>query len=176
MGRTPSDDRPDTIESLRPHHRAMARSLTAGNTPMDIATRYGFSPAHITKIINSPLFKAEQVRIENLTEKALVDSELLALQPRAVEIISEELFMNMPSNRRTDTAFKLLDRTGYHPRNEQRGDDNRRYTFVNLAPMPGEDPKEAEKRIKTIRDVVASEAKHDTIEAEFKDLDQELET
>ncbi len=173
MGRTPTDDRVDTIESLRPHHRAMARSLTAGNTPMDIAKRYGFTPAHITKIINSPLFKAEQQRLEILTEKVLIDSELLSLQPRAVEIIAEDMFRDMPSDKRTDTAFKLLDRTGYHPKNEQKGIDNRRYTFVNLAPMPGENPEEAEKRIKIIRDVVASEMKQDAIEAEFRDLDQE---
>jgi len=154
MGRTPKVVRKNALQSLMPHHRAMARSTAAGATPADLAKRYGASLVSLSRILNSPLFKAEVARHEERLDNAMIDSELSSLKPRSVEVIAEDLFRDEPSQHRTDVAFKLLGITGHHPRNEHRPVDNRRMVVVNLTPSPGEDPKEAIRRIELIKDVL----------------------
>lgn len=165
MGQLASADREDKLQCLRPHHRAMARAMASGATCTDLAKRFGVSPAWVSQIVNSALFQAELSRLESSIEDAVVESELRQLQPRAVEVIAEELFTDVPSARRTKTAFDLLDRTGYHPRNEANKQDNRKYTFISFAPMPGEDPQEHMKRI---QDAIKSlPEEEEPLDAEF---------
>ena len=133
----------------------MARSLAAGNTPTGIAKRYGYKEAWVSRIINSPLFQAELSRLQDRMEDSLIDQEIKDLMPRSVEIIAEELYADAPTARRTESAFKLLDRTGYHPKSEKALVDNRKFTFVNLTPSPGEDPDEVIARIALIKQTLA---------------------
>jgi len=112
-------NRPE-LAALHPHHRAMARALVTGKLrPGELAALFGMSPAQTSVIINSALFKAEVARQEALLDvQALnVRMELEALQPRALEVLSEDLYRRPGSfaeyKLRNATALKILDKTGY---------------------------------------------------------------
>ena len=133
------DDREDKeLQSLRPHHRAMARAIACGITPTELANRFGFTVPGVTYIINSPLFRAEVRRIELASEEDVVDirEELKKLSQIAVEVISEELYNPSPSARRTETAFKVIDIQGDGPAKTQ-------INIINFTPRPGDDPEQA---------------------------------
>lgn len=146
----------------------MARAVAAGATPTDIAQDFGVTPSWVTQIIHSPLFVAEVARLSNDIEnqqkisQRRISDELDQLLARSVEVIAQEIHSQKSSARRTDTAFKILDRRGYHPRNDQAGDDNRVFNFVTLTPEPGENPEEAMKRV----NAVVREMKRNQIEGD----------
>lgn len=149
-------ERKHTIGRLAPHHRAMARAVAAGVQPTDLAQEFGLTPSWVTQIIHSPLFKAEvrrltgEVEAEQIASQRQISEELDLLLARSVEVIAQELHNNKASARRTDTAFKILDRRGYHPKNDQASEDNRQFNFITLTPEPGENPKEAMKRVNAV--------------------------
>lgn len=137
------------VKKLAPHHRAICRALASGLRPSEVCARFGLSSSWLSQLMATPLFKAEVARLETQAETAAIDAEIRSLLPRAVEVIAEELFSPTPTKTRVDSAFKLLDRTGFEPKGQGKaGDDNRRYTIVTLTPSPGEDPAEAMKRVK----------------------------
>ena len=73
----------------------MARSLVYGGLRnKDLCVMYGFTPGQISAILNSPLFKAEVARIEACAEETAVSvsRDLKLMQPRATEVIAEDLF------------------------------------------------------------------------------------
>jgi len=128
-------------------------------------------PSSITRIINSPLFKAELARLEDRLEDATMDTvkaELESLRPRAVEIVAEELFNEAPSKRRTKTAFDLLDRTDFYPRRPSEGDADDKSLLVLFAPMPGEDPEAAKKRLEGFRQIATRQVQDNVAEGEFE--------
>lgn len=103
------------ISYLGPHHRSMARAMVVGGLrPSELAAQYGFSPSQISVIVNSPLFKAEVARIEALAEhnSINVSAELKSMQPRALEVLAEDLHANS-GTLRNKTALEILDRTGF---------------------------------------------------------------
>ena len=143
MGRLPEGKSPQ-IQYLRPHHRSMARTMaTSGLTPMQLATAFGFSPGQITRIINSPLFMAELARIEGAVEVKAVDvsMELKMLQPRAMEIVAEDMFAPGTDRKlRNQTAFEVLDRTGFGKKQEpQRHLHLHAHQEADVREMPKED-------------------------------------
>ena len=104
------------IGHLWPHHRTMARDLVAGFTPNEVALRFGFTNAQITRIMQSPLFIAEMNRLEAQAEILAVDvhEDLRQMSARAVEIMDENLHMEeIDRGLKTKTAFEVLDRAGY---------------------------------------------------------------
>lgn len=116
MGVIPQGKSPK-IQYLRPHHRSMARMMVQqGLTPTQLATAFGFSPAQISIITNSPLFQVELRRLEDMADLGMVDvgAELKALQPRALEVLSEDLHKpGIDPKIRNNTALEILDRTGF---------------------------------------------------------------
>ena len=110
------------ITQLRPWHRNMARQVVAGARPGELAEMYGYTPAMITRIINSPLFKAEVARMEQRNEDIAVDvnADLKNMAPRAAEVLDLELgdddvakLSLQERHLRVKTAFGVLDRAGY---------------------------------------------------------------
>ena len=114
-------------------------------------------------------------RLEEITDNAAIDSELRSMQGRSVEVISEDLFKETPSRHRTDTAFKLLDRTGFHPRSDKVGDDNRKFTYISLTPLPGESIQEAQKRIAQIQAGIKQSLSDEAQNAEFTEVVEDVE-
>ena len=121
-----------------------------GLTPTQLAEKYGLTKAWVSCIINSPLFRAEAERLSESVEATdkQIGSELKQLALRANEIIAETLYDAKPSKSRLDAAFKILDRTGYHPKTEKIDMvDKRKLTIINLAPLPGDDPETSHQRV-----------------------------
>lgn len=112
-----SKDLTPTIKSLWPHHRSMARTMVMGGlTPSQLAALYGFSPSHVTRIINSPMFRAEVARIEEDAEEVAHDVavELKQLAQRAVEILDDQMNkQGVAEVVRQRAALEVLDRSGY---------------------------------------------------------------
>ena len=107
------------IGQVRPWHRALARAVVAGRRPMELAEMYGYTLAHISRILASPLFKAHVAMLESQTELSAVGirDELVAMAPRANEILDRELELDPISlNERklqVDIAKDILDRVGH---------------------------------------------------------------
>lgn len=111
---------------LWPHHQSMARCVAVGGARNgELARLFGFTPAAISKIMNSPLFLAEVERIQaGMDQVGLeVRQALEAFVPDALEVVAEDLRESQkdyegkripPSDPklrelRNKTAFKLLD-------------------------------------------------------------------
>lgn len=152
------------VKKLAPHHRAICRALASGLRPSEVCTRFGLSSSWLSQLMSTPLFKAEVTRLETQAESAAIDAEIRALLPRAVEVIAEELYSQVPTKTRVDSAFKLLDRTGFEPKGQGKvTEDNRRFTIVNLTPSPGEDPDEALKRVQQVADLYKEDSGEDDL-------------
>jgi len=116
MGRH-SEGKTPTIGQLWPHHRSMARTMVAGGlTPKQLAALYGFTPSHVTRIINSPMFLAEIARLEEDAEEVArdVSLEIKKLAERAVEILDDQMNKAVVDDKiRQKAALEILDRSGY---------------------------------------------------------------
>lgn len=118
MGRPPLLDAiRNDVGYLHPHHMAMARAqVTGGLRPRDLAILFHMTPAHISGIVHSPLYRAEVARLEATAENISfnVRRELELLQPRALEVLSQDLLDPFTDKKlRNYTAFRILDKTGY---------------------------------------------------------------
>ena len=110
-----------TIGQLWPHHRSMARLFVEGMQPGEVAMITGFTPGQVTRILHSPLFQAELLRLEGQAdlESVNITNELKRMATRAVEILDENLHSQELSRElKTKTAFDVLDRAG-HGKKEQ---------------------------------------------------------
>lgn len=107
------------IIQVRPWHRAIARAVAMGMRPTEIAEKYGYTNAHITRIMGSPLFKAEVARLEAQIEIGALNvrGELEQMAPRANEVLDRELEMDptnlMERRLQVGVAQDILDRTGH---------------------------------------------------------------
>lgn len=164
MGYAAKDERKYEVQSLKPNYRAMARAVAFhGKRPTELAEMFGYTVVQITNITQSALFKAEVKRLEIMTEEASVEvaTELKELAGRAVEIVAAELHNPNPSRHQTETAFKVLDRTGFHPKSDT-VKTPLGIQIINYTPLPGESPADVEQRLAGKREEV--------IEGEFEDV------
>ncbi len=103
------------IQQLRPWHKTMCRMMIAGGKrPSELAAIFGMSPSQISVIITSPLFMAEQQRLEGLAEYEAVDvrTELEMRQALALAAIDDGLLQG-DRDKAAKVGFEILDRTGY---------------------------------------------------------------
>lgn len=168
MGRPPDKDRTGKIEiqCLKPHHRAMARYAAAGKTPGDIAAIFGFSLPQVSVVMNSPLFKAEMMRVIEGLELSMRDAatELQELTGRATEVLAEELYAGEKGNKlRARVAFEVLYGTAMLKRggDVQIGDKN--INIINYTPEPGQNPVEVESRLKELREREGGNGSDDSV-------------
>ena len=94
----------------------MARAVIAGMRPSELAQIYGYTPSHITRIINSPAFLLEVSRLEEDADDKATDvrSDIKKMAKRAVEVLDEQL--NRPGigeKTKQRAAFDILDRAGF---------------------------------------------------------------
>jgi len=105
----------DVVQQLRPHHKCMARMMVAaGKRPCELAAIFGMSPGQISKITGSPLFVAEQQRLEGLAEYEALDVrvELEMRQALALGAIDDGLLQG-DRDKAAKVGFEILDRTGF---------------------------------------------------------------
>jgi len=107
------------IQQIRPHHRSMARAMVAGGlSPKQLATAFGFSLGHVSRIIQTPLFQAEVARLERGADEVAWDmrEDLKRMAVRSLEVLDEDLYIEPTDARerylRSKTAMDVLDRIG----------------------------------------------------------------
>lgn len=156
-------------KKMRPAYAAMARARVFQNlSNKALAERFGYHESYVATIVNCGLFKAEERRLKDFATDKEVESydpgaALNDMQEQAVAVIAEELYNAQRSPQRSKMALSILDRTGFAPKQFEPKQDNRRLTIINYAPLPGEDPKEANERLEKLR--------AEAIEVEKKDED-----
>ena len=120
MGIMQQGKSPEAFKQIRPHHKSMARCFVAGGLrPGQLAMQFGMSVAHISRILQTPLFKLEVERLTMQCEEVAVDmqDQIRSMQGRALEVLDEDLEWEPTSIQervlRNKTARDLLDRGGY---------------------------------------------------------------
>lgn len=90
--------------------------VMGGLTPGQLATLYGFSEGHITRIINSACFRAEVARLEEKMEALDIDvrRELKQMAIRCNELLDSQLQRtDLDRKEQRALCFGILDRAGY---------------------------------------------------------------
>jgi len=158
------------IEGTKTQHRSIVRAHFNGKSAEQIAEDLNFSIPQVKIVLSEvatyvegapkpkPISKAKtKVKKIDTLKKAFnaldkrdePSKELENLVPRAMEIIASVLHSDKLSNRQIDTAFKVLNRTGLHEKNDTRV-ENKSLTFISYSPLPGDDPAAAIKRAKAV--------------------------
>ena len=108
------------LRHLWPHHMSMARMAACGAQPKDIALQSGFTPGQVSRILGSPLFQAEVLRLQDTIEEIAVSDvqeQLKLMASRAVEVLDEDLHCPavLPAEKkiRQAAAFDVLNRAGH---------------------------------------------------------------
>jgi hypothetical protein len=152
------------LKTLKPHHRGMARAQVAfGMRVGELAEKFSMTPQQVTNITRSPLYLAEVARIEVFADDNVskLDEELKLLAKRAVEVIAEDLMRYDASEHKTKVAFGVLDRTGYGKNIVPQDNRKQKIIINNYAPNPGDNPEEAMKNLKALRDVFNEETEEE---------------
>jgi hypothetical protein len=103
------------LQQLRPWHKSMARMMVGGGKrPKELCTIFGMSPSQVTVITSSPLFLAEQERLESIAEYEALDmrTELEIRQGLALAAIDNGLLQG-DADKAAKVGFEILDRTGF---------------------------------------------------------------
>ena len=122
MGRIPYLETPaQALQLIRPRHREIMRRLVVGQSQKEIAEEMGLSLGRLSIIINSPLFKAELMKMEkDVRAKAVetigdVSVRIAKLQNPAVDILEHIIFdkeKKIGIKLRKDTALDVLELSG----------------------------------------------------------------
>jgi hypothetical protein len=103
------------LEQVRPYHREIARRLVLGQRPSEIAKDLGWSVSRLSIIINSPLFKMEIARLEQIRDTGVADvgKTLKELSPIALETVERIMYQSKSERLKLEAAETVLDRAGY---------------------------------------------------------------
>ena len=121
-GKVTREGKSPHVEATWPHHRHMARLVIEGCRPNDICAVTGFSPGHVSRILGSPSFQAELLRLESNADENSVNihEEIRLLASKAIEILDQNLQATPTSDAgatlQQRAAFDLLDRAGFGKR------------------------------------------------------------
>lgn len=123
------------IKKIRPRHYAIARMVARGIRFKEIRQIFNITQPTIQRIIKTPILqqdiKSYHERMQEETiqgEKALSGLVGLAIEEIESQLIDTDLG-DAAQNRRTRTAFEVLDRTGYGKTSQRQVtiQDNREY-------------------------------------------------
>jgi len=121
MGRLNEGKTPG-LAQLRPHHRSMAQAVAAGKRPGEVCEMFHITPAHMTRVMNTPLFEAEVARIQAQGEIEAVDvyTDLQLMTRKALEILDRDLEVEPEDMQaikartlQKEIAFGIMDRSGF---------------------------------------------------------------
>lgn len=118
MGRQQAHKSPVAFTQIRPHFRAIARAAVVGLSPGQLATSFGFTESHMSRILQTPLFEAEIARLERKADDNACDirEDLRVMRIKAIENLDEDLNiepLNLQARAlRGHASRDILDRTG----------------------------------------------------------------
>ena len=104
------------VDDLSPRHLEIARRLIAGQRPKDICREMGFTPAWLSTVTHSPLFKKRLAELGGALDAELVSSlnRLKGLSHEAVDIVQSVLCAPMDGSvdlrLQLGCAWDLLDK------------------------------------------------------------------
>lgn len=103
------------ISYIRPYHREIARRLVLGQRASDIARDIGMTASRLSIIINSPLFKIELQRLEDVRDEGVgnIGKTLKELSPVALEVIERTMYQARSEKLKFEAAQDVLNRAGY---------------------------------------------------------------
>ncbi len=119
MGRTPSEMSSSvkrySLGYIRPYHREIARRLVLGQNQATICKVLGMSSSRMSIIVNSPLFKIEVKRLEDLRDSGVgnIQDQLREISPVALEQIERTMYHGGSERLRFNAAESILDRAGH---------------------------------------------------------------
>ena len=151
MGRVQEGRSPGDLQDLREHHLSMARSFVCGGlTPRQLARAFHFTDGQISRIIQTPIFKAECKRLREKMEADAIDfgKRLRGMVPRALEVLEDDLNAEVegsPATRalRQKAGFAVLNRTGFHEKTEEVGrPQGDTYNIVQINQMSDDELRE----------------------------------
>jgi hypothetical protein len=102
------------IEQLWDIHHEVVRLALIGMKQIDIATHLGISPVTVSYTLRSPIVARQLEQMHAVRDIDAIDvaKEIVALAPRAVEVMGELLDCDLP-NIRAKAATDILDRAGH---------------------------------------------------------------
>jgi len=118
-GKVTKEGKSPHVEAIWPHHRLMARMCVEGSQPGEIAAATGFSKGQISRILGSPSFQAELIRLESQADDAAINihDDIRLLAARAVEVLDKNIHAvadtDPEKKLQQAAAFDLLDRAGF---------------------------------------------------------------
>ena len=100
---------------IRPYHREFARRLVLGEKAKEICDALGVSESRFSIIVNSPLFKMEIKRLEEMRDRGVGDvtQTLRELSPIALEVVERTMHKAKSESMRFTAAESILDRAGF---------------------------------------------------------------
>jgi len=107
----------EEIKVLLPRHRALLRLIVLGRTLSDAAEELGYSVSRASVIVNSPVFIAEQEKMEKELDEKTVEStaevreDIKRAAVEAARVLREELKSDSGPVR-VSAAKDILDRAG----------------------------------------------------------------
>ncbi len=178
MGRIPSGESSlvtrFALGYIRPYHKEIARRLVLGEKAVDISKSIGIGESRLSIIVNSPLFKLEVKRLEEMRDNGVADVQqtLREISPIALEVIERTMHSAASPTLRFSAAQDVLDRAGFGKTSKVISTISGNVTHSNLS--------EAElrqlvvERVKRIKDEAEQRAKElkdaDAIEVKFEEV------
>jgi len=124
----PKKQHKDSISKLNSKHRqVLALLLFSAKSQREIAQELGYSEAHLSRVINSPIFQAELQRLTLCKEQEQRTVYIQRLANRCLEIVDAVLNsgqvdfeqngrkLGIPASVLMDTVRDILDRAGHKP-------------------------------------------------------------
>lgn len=123
MGELSTTVRKYGLSNIRPRHREMARRVVLGQTQIEIAKALGISQPRMSVIVNSPLFKIEIKRLEELRDAGVADirQDLQEMAPGALETLERTMYQGKTEKIKVQCAESILDRAGHGKINKVEG-------------------------------------------------------
>lgn len=119
MGRIPEVESQTVVRYglgyIRPYHREIARRLVLGERAVDISKSLGMGQERLSIIVNSPLFKLEVKRLEEMRDNGVADVQqtLREISPIALEVIERTMHSSKSEALKFAAAQDVLDRAGF---------------------------------------------------------------
>lgn len=121
------------LSAIKPRHTEIARRLVLGQTQSEIARDLNMTPARLSVICASPIFKIEYNRLKELRDAGTVDisRELQEIAPGALEVIERTMYKGKTENIQFRAAESIMDRAGYSKINKTELSGKLQHNFSN---------------------------------------------
>jgi len=103
------------LQYVTPYHRELARRIVLGATRVSLCEEFNITPTRLSIITESPLFKRELMRLEEMRDQGVADvtQTLRDISPLAVDILERTMYKTKSDSLKVNIAKDILDRAGH---------------------------------------------------------------